>query len=102
MKKSEIISFFKIYNQIQAVINQLDMRSPYQHNVRLKELKEYADGVITIILDIFNDYNTEDGFIYNIHIPQKYLDLKHKKDLQDLVDNWVKLIHTNIEKIKNL
>lgn len=102
MRKSEITSFFKIYNQIQAVINQLDMRSPFQYNVRLKDLKEYEEDQITILLDIYDDYNTEDGFVFNIRIPLKYLDVKYKNDLQDLVDGWIKLIHTNIQKIKNL
>ena len=105
MRKSEITSFFKIYNQIQEIINQLDMRSPYQYNIRLKEIKESTTGPFDYIvckLDIFSDYGGEDGFFFNINVPQKYLDLKHKKDLQDLVDLWVKLIYTNIEKIKNL
>ena len=99
MRKSQIASFFKIYNQIQAVINQLDMRSPYQYNVRLKDLKEYEEDQITVLLDIYNDYDAEDGFIFNTRIPYKYLDDKHKNDLQNLVDGWVKSIHTNIQKL---
>ena len=102
MRKSEIASFFKIYNQIQEVVHQLDMRSPYQYNVRIKEIKESKDNQIIIRLDIFNDYDAEDGFFFNIVIPQKYLDNKHQNDIQNLADDWVKLIHKNILKIKNL
>ena len=103
MKKSEITSFFNIYNQIQKVVNELDLRSPHQYNVRIRNIKDSTDGpfdYIVIQLDIYNEKDTEDGFFFNINIPQKYLDNKHKNDLQKLIDSWVKLIHTNIYKIQ--
>lgn len=103
MKNSQITSFFNIFNQIQKVVNDLDLRSPHNYNVRIKEIKQSQQEDsenIEIILDIFNEYDAQMGYIGSFFIDAKFLDGNHKKELQDLTDSFVVKIHKNISNIE--
>lgn len=104
MRKSEITSFFKIFNQIQEVVNSINQLVPYQYNVRIKEITQPeqigAFENIKIVLDIFNDYDAEIGIFFPIHIGVKFLDGKHQKELEKLIEVFSKTINTELNKIK--
>ena len=104
MRKSEITSFFKIFNQIQDIVNDINQRVPYQYNVRINEITqpehmgEFEN--IKIVLDIFKDYDSEIGIFFPIHIGVKFLDGKSQKELQKLTEVFSNMIITELNKIE--
>ena len=104
MRKSEITSFFKIFNQIQDIVNGINQRVPYHYNVRIKEITQPeqtgAFENIKIVLDIFNDYDAEMGIFFPIHIGIKFLDGKSQKELQKLMEVFSDMIITELKKIE--
>lgn len=104
MRKSEITSFFKIFNQIQDIVNSINLLVPYKYNVRIKNITQPeqigAFENIKIVLDVFSDYDAEMGIFFPIHIGVKFLDGKHQKELEKLIEVFSKMINTELNKIE--